>query len=1051
MTFNESSTESWEWLGSTKEIKELKKAIENGVELGDTFFSDMSPFTLNKKILNTYNTIKWKIKRTNIKICSKNNTTMQQHDTIIHKIKNIIPSYNWQWFHTQKIENNDYIYFDPKKFIDAFGNVPLENILTILPINSKILFLVVWYLLASYDEAIKKNENKESFDKYKTFFDQYFSSYQSNKTTSLQEKWWSLWQYGNEIVEKTQKWELEEMKREIVKLMKYIDTTPTYTQKIQQLVQKEIDTYTISQQNNHAVEDNFDVIKMQLLSLKDRLLFLSKQLDRLNDMQWYSAKYDRKNKMYQSEIIITQKNINESIKTTIENCQKITEINFDAIDASIDQFDNFIKNEKIIFLSAWWDWNTDNSSTRRAFLDKKTRSIVDKAQWISNFEFQDFEIWNKTLEQWQKNNLQIEIVPPLSEDMHLRGAVMVTNQWHITKSTSQTTNPNENNSTDEKKNTNATMYTMKITKNGFYKGEVLPLPLWANIQSIKGNEENAGNPLRNLQNEYPSQWDKESWINYNYDSQTWLYRIEDNENNFDQNMEIQFVIDENANINVPTAEDTYFFDHNIPLIQRNNSTVAINQDGTTKQKVSTIQHYINDNSYYWFNDNILLPEYEKDPTTYIQDLIAFYQQWLPGYDGKIQIVCNQSALIAMIMLQQQNIPARMIVWQHYEDPNWPGHAWVEYRDKEEKKRKSMDPTPDNSMPEWIWDNYIPSSWIQDTYINLVERKKYPTWIEILQQTTWYDTTLQKYPRLLQYDPAIEANVVQTDDTKQLYRKWKNEKDEATFENCTIILTQLISYIKWLKKIAWFINNPSLTQIVDIHELFGQLQSFENDKSYIIGEAEAKVKETQLDTIFLDILSKNVLSLNTSQYDLYQQLSQKNGQEIPEKTQEILTEQLFQTLSVEQELEIYTLPWLQDTINQKITEQHWTINKIINNDGIHYTIKTDKADIILRKFNDQRQTKDNKIYKPKEYINRWGETLVTNDANDATFSLHDVGNALLKPLGISKIQTQETNSKVYLKENTSEGKWIWFKNHCGLWIRVCCRLYQIVMMMIYLWY
>jgi hypothetical protein len=268
----------------------------------------------------------------------------------------------------------------------------------------------------------------------------------------------------------------------------------------------------------------------------------------------------------------------------------------------------------------------------------------------------------------------------------------------------------------------------------------IPLPLWFQIIWAKSGEDES-NPLH-------------CWVDIQIfvDKKTWLQNLQLSK----QIPNLQLIVqqgDQSSNIALDT--DEYLkLQSSIPPLTRNNKSLEMKPEFSIEKKAQVISDYIKDNSYYAFNDNNTISFDQVGNTIqYVQKLCEYYEKpsvW-KWFDGKLCIICNQSALIACIMLQQQNIPARIISGMTWGPKvQGPGHARVEYRDKELNKRASLDPTPYATPPDDILDLLYKDSTKKENPLSL-------TWIKYssVDNTLSYNNEIIDYEILENYDDKIK--------------------------------------------------------------------------------------------------------------------------------------------------------------------------------------------------------------------------------------------------------------------------------------------------------
>jgi len=116
-------------------------------------------------------------------------------------------------------------------------------------------------------------------------------------------------------------------------------------------------------------------------------------------------------------------------------------------------------------------------------------------------------------------------------------------------------------------------------------------------------------------------------------------------------------------------------------------------------RAQEIETFIQNNSYYGFDTKVSKEIDSANKIKYSQNLLNSQS----NYGGKMMMICNQSALLAVVLLNKSGIQARIVRGMTWGDKLWgPWHSWVEYRNGE--KWIEMDPTPSLEPPEEVLKN-----------------------------------------------------------------------------------------------------------------------------------------------------------------------------------------------------------------------------------------------------------------------------------------------------------------------------------------------------------
>jgi Leucine rich repeat/Transglutaminase-like superfamily len=329
------------------------------------------------------------------------------------------------------------------------------------------------------------------------------------------------------------------------------------------------------------------------------------------------------------------------------------------------------------------EWNFTEKQTYESELknNEEATNILKKMSGRPDLDFDSFGVGNEIPPEGEQSILIESIEPPLYQN--LRGGIFEVQQHTLQKVVDWKIIQSKNTLPPSPSATH--IYTLAhLSTTGW---STLPLPLWASIADIYPQEDSTKKSLTGT-----------DALAIKYSPETGLYHIKANKQ-ITGKVHI-WVSVPNTNTNTWLGWSYLELQKSSPL-SRNNTPQEITPWISNTQKAEAIRSYIWENCYYGFNKDPKMPQMWSNIPGYLQQLIDYYKQNTEtGYDGKLAIICNQSALIAAVMLQQQGVPARVVSgmtgWSKVE---WPGHAWIEYRDG--ATWISMDPTPSATPPTEI--------------------------------------------------------------------------------------------------------------------------------------------------------------------------------------------------------------------------------------------------------------------------------------------------------------------------------------------------------------
>jgi len=306
-----------------------------------------------------------------------------------------------------------------------------------------------------------------------------------------------------------------------------------------------------------------------------------------------------------------------------------------------------------------WTWNPANK-------------ILSAMPWVSDLSSFDYEIGNGM--PWSKDKLNPVLIQSIKSSLcdNYRGAIFDV-QYDSKTNTSSKVKIEWKYKKAHIKNVdseNAEVHTMTLWRLEAGTHQII-LPLGARIV------------------------DKWKWdYTMKQDKKTWLYKVVVPEKTFVDGLTLQFVVEQETH-GYSSKEDALDQYKNIlPNIWPN-----FEEWSSVADKASAIKVRMQDNSYYGFDtefDN-QLSQYKSNPVEYCQKM---YEEWTKRYEGKMMMICNQSALFTTLLLKKNWIPARVAVWIPWDyQVSWPWHARTEYRDGEE--RKKLDATPSEKPPERV--------------------------------------------------------------------------------------------------------------------------------------------------------------------------------------------------------------------------------------------------------------------------------------------------------------------------------------------------------------